>query len=84
MKDMLEERRKALENVFFEKYNRKLLEQMREKHQHELDRDQLAKVDLRKRGKLDWKPALLEQRGLLANEVCQPLRLRQVASSNAQ
>ena len=44
MKDMLEERRRALENVFFERYNRKLLEQIREKHQHELDRDRLAEV----------------------------------------
>lgn len=44
MKDMLEKRRKALENVFFEKYNRQLLDQMREKHQHELDHDRLAKV----------------------------------------
>jgi len=44
MKDVLDERRKALENVFFEKYNRELLEQLRERKQHELDRDRLARV----------------------------------------
>jgi hypothetical protein len=44
MKEMLEERRKALENVFFEKYNRELLEQMRENRQYEVDRDRLSKV----------------------------------------
>jgi len=44
MKEMLEERRKALENVFFEKYNSQLLDQIREKKQHEFDRDRLAKV----------------------------------------
>ncbi len=54
MKEMLEMRRRALENVFFEKYNRQLLEQLREKHQHELDREHLAEAfDVTDEGFLD-------------------------------